>query len=79
MTRYVPPGPLGMGGAPLGNLFDRIPEPVAAATVEAAWDAGIRHYDTPPITAPASPNSAWARPPGPSARDFASPPRSAAS
>jgi D-threo-aldose 1-dehydrogenase len=48
MSRYVPPGPLGMGGAPLGNLFDRIPEEVALATVEAAWNAGIRHYDTAP-------------------------------
>jgi D-threo-aldose 1-dehydrogenase len=48
MSRYIPPGPLGMGGAPLGNLFDRIPEQVAAATVEAAWAAGIRHYDTAP-------------------------------
>jgi D-threo-aldose 1-dehydrogenase len=48
MSRYVPPGPLGMGGAPLGNLFDRIPEAVAAASVEAAWSAGIRHYDTAP-------------------------------
>lgn len=48
MSRYVPPGPLGMGGAPLGNLFDRIPETEAAATVAAAWDAGIRHYDTAP-------------------------------
>lgn len=48
MTRYVPPRPLGMGGAPLGNLFDRIPEEVALATVEAAWNAGIRHYDTAP-------------------------------
>jgi D-threo-aldose 1-dehydrogenase len=48
MTRYVPPGPLGMGGAPLGNLFDRIPEEVAAATVEAAWNAGVRHFDTAP-------------------------------
>ena len=42
MSRYVPPGPLGMGGAPLGNLFDRIPEPVAAETMEAGWSAGIR-------------------------------------
>ena len=48
MSRYVPPGPLGMGGAPLGNLFARIPEEVAAATVQAAWDAGIRHYDNAP-------------------------------
>jgi len=39
---------LGLGGAPLGNLFDRIPEDVAVATVQAAWDAGIRHYDNAP-------------------------------
>jgi D-threo-aldose 1-dehydrogenase len=42
------PGPLGMGGAPLGNLFARIPEDVAVATVQAGWDAGIRHFDTAP-------------------------------
>ena len=42
------PGPLGMGGAPLGNLFARIPEDVATATVQAGWDAGIRHFDTAP-------------------------------
>ncbi len=41
-------GPLGMGGAPLGNLFDRIPEDVAIGTVEAAWESGIRHFDTAP-------------------------------
>jgi D-threo-aldose 1-dehydrogenase len=41
-------GPLGMGGAPLGNLFDVIPEDVAAATVQAGWDSGIRHFDTAP-------------------------------
>ncbi len=42
------PGPIGMGGAPLGNLFARIPEDVAVATVQAGWDAGIRHFDTAP-------------------------------
>ena len=42
------PGPIGMGGAPLGNLFARIDEDVAAATVQAGWDAGIRHFDTAP-------------------------------
>lgn len=41
-------GPLGMGGAPLGNLFARIEESVADATVQAAWDSGIRHFDTAP-------------------------------
>ncbi len=42
------PGPLGMGGAPLGNLFALIPEDVANATVQAGWDVGIRHFDTAP-------------------------------
>lgn len=46
--RFVPHGPLGMGGAPLGNLFSRIPEEVAAATIAAAWDSDIRHFDTAP-------------------------------
>jgi D-threo-aldose 1-dehydrogenase len=48
MARFVPPGPLGMGGAPLGNLYTAIPEAEALATVEAAWEAGIRFYDTAP-------------------------------
>jgi len=46
--RFIPHGPLGMGGAPLGNLFSRIPEEVAAACIRAAWDADIRHFDTAP-------------------------------
>jgi D-threo-aldose 1-dehydrogenase len=37
-----------MGGAPLGNLFARIPEDVATATTEAGWECGVRHYDTAP-------------------------------
>jgi D-threo-aldose 1-dehydrogenase len=48
MTRYIPHGPLGMGGAPLGNLFRRIPEETARAAIEAGWDADIRHFDTAP-------------------------------
>ncbi len=47
-SRYIPHGPLGMGGAPLGNLFDRVPEADAAATLQAAWDADVRHFDTAP-------------------------------
>jgi D-threo-aldose 1-dehydrogenase len=37
-----------MGGAPLGNLYGRVSEADAAATLRAAWDADIRHYDTAP-------------------------------
>lgn len=39
---------LGFGGSPLGNLYSAISDDEAAATVEAAWDAGIRFYDTAP-------------------------------
>ena len=39
---------LGLGGAGLGNIFETIPEDRASATVSAAWDAGIRYYDTSP-------------------------------
>ncbi len=39
---------LGMGCAPLGDLFREIPEAQAAATFAAAWEAGVRYYDTAP-------------------------------
>ena len=39
---------LGFGAAPLGELFVRVDEATAAATLHAAWDAGIRYYDTAP-------------------------------
>ncbi len=40
--------PLGLGTAPLGNLFEVVDEATAAATIDAAWDAGIRCFDTAP-------------------------------
>lgn len=42
-------GPLGFGGAPLGNMFRNIPEDEAAATVNAAWELGMRYFDTAPF------------------------------
>jgi D-threo-aldose 1-dehydrogenase len=39
-------GPLGFGTAPLGNMFRKIPDEEAAATVDAAWQAGTRYFDT---------------------------------
>jgi D-threo-aldose 1-dehydrogenase len=42
-------GPLGFGAAPLGNMFRDIPDEEAAATVEAAWQAGTRFFDTAPF------------------------------
>ena len=39
---------LGFGGAPLGNLYTAISEETARATLDAAWDTGIRLFDTAP-------------------------------
>ncbi|HEY4041429.1 MAG TPA: aldo/keto reductase [Rhodopila sp.] len=39
---------LGFGGAGLGDLFDIVEDADASATLRAAWDAGIRYYDTSP-------------------------------
>lgn len=43
------PGPLGFGTAPLGNMFRDIPDDEARATVDAAWNDGIRYFDTAPL------------------------------
>lgn len=39
---------LGFGGASIGELFARVSEEDALASVRAAWDAGIRYFDTAP-------------------------------
>jgi D-threo-aldose 1-dehydrogenase len=43
------PSTLGFGAAPLGNMFRAIPEDEALATVEAAWNDGIRYFDNAPF------------------------------
>jgi len=43
------PNKLGFGTAPLGNMFRDIPEEEARATVEAAWNDGIRYFDNAPF------------------------------
>jgi len=48
MSRFSPPGPLGMGGAPLGNNLEAVSDADATAALEAAWDVGIRYFDTAP-------------------------------
>ncbi|MEV5081361.1 aldo/keto reductase [Streptomyces sp. NPDC056159] len=47
--KEILPGRLGFGTAPLGDMFRAIPDEEALATVEAAWDQGIRYYDTAPF------------------------------
>ncbi|HEY0438666.1 MAG TPA: aldo/keto reductase, partial [Xanthobacteraceae bacterium] len=45
---YRPPVRFGLGGVPLGNEFAIITEKDGYATLEAAWSAGVRYYDTSP-------------------------------
>jgi D-threo-aldose 1-dehydrogenase len=40
---------LGLGTAPLANLYRAIPDSQAWAVMEAAWAGGVRHYDTAPL------------------------------
>ncbi len=45
----VPFSELGFGSAPLGNLYSAVSEAQAQATMQAAWDAGHRFFDTAPL------------------------------
>lgn len=40
---------LGMGTAPLGNLYRAISNENARAVLDHAWEAGVRYYDTAPL------------------------------
>ncbi|MEN9895452.1 MAG: hypothetical protein RIR97_1304 [Pseudomonadota bacterium] len=40
---------LGFGTAPLGNLYRTVSDDEADATLQAAWDAGCRYFDTAPL------------------------------
>ena len=44
----VPFTELGFGTAPLGNLYAPVSDDQANATLDAAWNAGIRYFDTAP-------------------------------
>lgn len=46
--RFRPPGPLGFGGAPLGNMFAPVDDATAEGALTAAWDCGVRYFDTAP-------------------------------
>lgn len=44
----VPLTRMGFGGAPLGNLYRKVSDADAQAALQAAYDAGIRYFDTAP-------------------------------
>ena len=48
MTQGHAPAKLGFGGAAIGNLYRPVGDDAARATIVAAWDAGIRRFDTAP-------------------------------
>lgn len=41
--------PLGLGGTALGNMYRAVSDQTASATVQAAYAAGIRYFDTAPL------------------------------
>src|SRR6218665_546282 len=45
-TLSVPP--FGFGAAHLGGMFGRVPGETAYETLEAAWEGGVRYFDTAP-------------------------------
>lgn len=47
-SRPVPLTRMGFGGAPLGNLYRKVSEEDAQGALQAAWQMGIRYFDTAP-------------------------------
>jgi D-threo-aldose 1-dehydrogenase len=39
---------LGFGGAAIGNLYTAVDDAAARAAIDAAWDSGVRYFDTAP-------------------------------
>lgn len=46
--KYRPTSRFGMGGVALGNGFAPTPDEDADATMKAAWESGVRYFDTSP-------------------------------
>lgn len=47
--RYRTPYRFGMGGTQIGNIFAAISDEQAHSVLEAAWDSGVRYFDTSPF------------------------------
>ena len=46
--KYKPKFSFGLGGVALGNEFELVTDAQAEETLEAAWEAGVRYFDTSP-------------------------------
>ncbi len=49
LDRLQGPLRLGLGGAPLGNLYAPVDDAAASDTIETAWRLGVRYFDTAPL------------------------------
>lgn len=49
LEKIVASGPIGLGASTLGNLYRQIDDAEARATVDAAWNEGLRYFDTAPF------------------------------
>ena len=47
---------LGLGTAPLSDLFQMVEDHEAATIIDAAWDGSVRYFDTRPGTAAGRPS-----------------------
>lgn len=48
-SSHVEVTPFALGTAPIGNMFARVTDEDAEAAVRAAWDLGVRYFDTAPL------------------------------
>ena len=48
-AHWRPPVRIGLGGVAIGNAWRPMTDPEAQETLAAAWDAGVRYYDTSPF------------------------------
>jgi len=49
MTTFAPRSTLGLGTGPLAGLFEAVSADAARATIDRAWEAGVRYFDTAPL------------------------------
>lgn len=50
---------VGLGTSQLGNLYRETSDDDAYGSIDAAWECGIRHFDTAPTTALDFPRDVW--------------------
>lgn len=47
--RFCPPTRIGLGGTAIGNMYEAAADAQAQDAIDAAWQAGMRYFDTAPL------------------------------